>query len=97
MADRTQPTDGILTLLTLFHLAPMLISGSMGGNPYIVHESGWPLSGLFSRIGRRLTLVEEAPLRISGLPPGTYSVSLDRFAETAVVRADEETVVELLD
>ena len=54
MADRTQPTDGILTLLTLFHLAPM---GTDADAIFIIRHPLHPIARKGARHGFAVLLM----------------------------------------
>lgn len=70
-----------------------LASADQRGRPTIGAPNGWDLSRLLVQIGLPPVLAPEQPLRLFGLPPGTYEVRLGDVALEARVRADDVTAL----
>jgi hypothetical protein len=68
---------------------------SSGGFPTIEAPGGWNLSWLLTRVGLRPSVSPETPLRLSGLPTGTYTVRLRTAVASGTVRPDRESSVKL--
>ncbi|HVT57502.1 MAG TPA: carboxypeptidase-like regulatory domain-containing protein [Thermoanaerobaculia bacterium] len=66
----------------------LLTSAAKSGSPRIVSDSGWDLSQLMRQLGATPLLTPGRPLRLDGLPVGSYNVSLDGASLTVVVTAD---------
>lgn len=71
----------------------LVVSDSRAGVPQILTGDGWDIAWLFTRLGARPAAGPETPLRIGGLPPGTYTVVLDGRSGTATVRERDEATV----
>jgi hypothetical protein len=77
-------------------LALSLGSGSLvvsaetkSGSPTIASPRGWDLSWLLTMLGARPAVSPELPLRLDGLPAGSYTVSLDGVQRTVAVQDGE--------
>ncbi len=65
------------------------------GSPRLVSPNGWDISWLLRLLGGPLFLAPEQPLRLAGLPPGAYTLSLDGVNVTVAVRAGDEVSARL--
>lgn len=73
----------------------MVSSEALEGTVDIRAPHGWDLRMLLARIGSVPLLTRETPLHLSGLPVGTYEVSLASVTRRASVRRGETASVSL--
>ena len=86
---------GDVVMLRMTEWGSMVISTEeSGGAVSIQRADGWNLSMLLMRLGGRPMVTKGTPLRIEGLPPGEYSVSLSDFRQTVkIVRGEVASVL----
>lgn len=65
------------------------------GPTSLVTSSGWDLSRLLLRLGTLPTPASDAPLRLTGLPAGLYSVTAGTRSQTVAVRQGESVEARL--
>jgi hypothetical protein len=60
-----------------------------------VTPQGWDLSPLLTSLGTRPELLPASPVVVTGLPAGTYTVSLDAVTAAASVAAGKSSQIRL--
>ncbi len=83
-----QAREGI-TLTLSGHGGLSVESEQRQGSPRILSPNGWDLSWLLRLLGSPVFLSPDQPLRLEGLPPGSYTVALDDVSLVVAVRAGE--------
>ena len=82
-----QAQDGFI--LQLAGPGGLLIESKNGrGSPRLVSQNGWDLAWLLRLLGSPPSLSPEQPLRLEGLPSGSYTLSLDGKSVTATVGSE---------
>jgi hypothetical protein len=61
----------------------------------ITSQHGWRLSWMLQRLGYQPRVGPQVPMNLSGLPPGSYYVSVDGIPVPVSVSAGKQTEVEL--
>jgi hypothetical protein len=71
----------------------LLLASEASGEP-VIATGGWDVSRLLTLVGMRPSL-RGAPLMLTGLPPGQYTVALGQLTAAGEVRADRPLALDL--
>jgi hypothetical protein len=72
----------------------LIVKSDRPGDLEIGTQNGWSVTTLYRRLGMRLTATTTAPVRLDGLPPGAYRVTINGTAREEVVKPGGESVVD---
>ncbi len=73
----------------------LLVNSKFEGTPQILGPNGWNLTALLQRIGSWPSVKAGVPFSLSGLPPGSYQISLGTSHVQASIGAKQSTSVTL--
>jgi len=89
------PDDASALLVDEGAGALVVTADGVAGPVAVKSQDGWDVSWLMTRVGVRPMIAVGHPLRLVGLPAGTYTIVVNEIQNHARVQSDRETSIDL--